>query len=341
MHGDGEKHLSLLKDFLKEFVVERGYDEDISAQSNSFDCGAFMCKFADCLFRQDQMKFSQKDMSVIRKEIEEIIRTEKLFIWQSSLQKLIDLNSMSTVNMCLRTKNRQLKHRLDQLWTENRQLKHRLDQLESSTSAQASSSRGRKQQSVTQQKEWQKEERPGFLNHLLTSEDRKFKSSPAGEVLYELLILYDKSLKLLKKRFMSQGPRTDCVRIKICLRDGIPCEQEEFTRDFSKKGGIFVDIPISCKLSDLSFVFDEMKLHPSKSPDYIITKVYCSLSHSYKKVGEIRREQVPNDNEKLISECLFGDESYIDVFVPLKRFFINSLLIDCVEIVLNVVCCHK
>uniref|UniRef100_A0A915E502 Uncharacterized protein n=1 Tax=Ditylenchus dipsaci TaxID=166011 RepID=A0A915E502_9BILA len=246
------------------------------------------------------------------------------FIWQSSLQKLIDLNSMSTVNMCLRTKNRQLKHRLDQLWTENRQLKHRLDQLESSTSAQASSSRGRKQQSVTQQKEWQKEERPGFLNHLLTSEDRKFKSSPAGEVLYELLILYDKSLKLLKKRFMSQGPRTDCVRIKIAFAMGFLVSRKN-SRGIFKEGGI------SCKLSDLSFVFDEMKLHP----------IYCSLSHSYKKVGEIRREQVPNDNEKLISECLFGDESYIDVFVPLKRFFINSLLIDCVEIVLNVVCCHK
>uniref|UniRef100_A0A915E356 Uncharacterized protein n=1 Tax=Ditylenchus dipsaci TaxID=166011 RepID=A0A915E356_9BILA len=46
MHGDGEKHLSLLKDFLKEFAVEGGYDEvnpslwigacakDIPTQSN-------------------------------------------------------------------------------------------------------------------------------------------------------------------------------------------------------------------------------------------------------------------------------------------------------------------
>uniref|UniRef100_A0A915EB70 Serine hydroxymethyltransferase n=1 Tax=Ditylenchus dipsaci TaxID=166011 RepID=A0A915EB70_9BILA len=74
--GEICQHLSLLKDFLKEFAVERGYDEvnpslwigacakDIPTQSNSFDCGAFVCKFADCLYRQDQMKFSQKDMSV-------------------------------------------------------------------------------------------------------------------------------------------------------------------------------------------------------------------------------------------------------------------------------------
>uniref|UniRef100_A0A915CQT1 Ubiquitin-like protease family profile domain-containing protein n=1 Tax=Ditylenchus dipsaci TaxID=166011 RepID=A0A915CQT1_9BILA len=70
----GKKHLSLLKDFLKEFAVERGYDEvnpsvwisdspkDILIQSNSFDCGAFVCKFANCLSREDQMKFSQNDM---------------------------------------------------------------------------------------------------------------------------------------------------------------------------------------------------------------------------------------------------------------------------------------
>uniref|UniRef100_A0A915DHM7 Ubiquitin-like protease family profile domain-containing protein n=1 Tax=Ditylenchus dipsaci TaxID=166011 RepID=A0A915DHM7_9BILA len=89
MYGE-ETFLKFDGDFLKEFAVERGYDEvnpslwigacakDIPTQSNSFDCGAFVCKFADCLSRQGQMKFSQKDMSVVRKEIEEMIRTEKL-----------------------------------------------------------------------------------------------------------------------------------------------------------------------------------------------------------------------------------------------------------------------
>uniref|UniRef100_A0A915E6Y7 Ubiquitin-like protease family profile domain-containing protein n=1 Tax=Ditylenchus dipsaci TaxID=166011 RepID=A0A915E6Y7_9BILA len=84
----GEK--DLLRDFLKEFAVERGYDEvnpsvwishspkDIPTQSNSFDCGAFGASLRTACLVKNQMKFSQNDMPLVRREIEEMIRAEKL-----------------------------------------------------------------------------------------------------------------------------------------------------------------------------------------------------------------------------------------------------------------------
>uniref|UniRef100_A0A915E6R8 Ubiquitin-like protease family profile domain-containing protein n=1 Tax=Ditylenchus dipsaci TaxID=166011 RepID=A0A915E6R8_9BILA len=96
LHGDGTKHANLIKGFVAEYVVERGYaTEDRSSyfltvdpsnwlcccpkQQNGFDCGVFVCKFAECVSRGSRMEYTQPQMAVIRKKIAEEILGGELF----------------------------------------------------------------------------------------------------------------------------------------------------------------------------------------------------------------------------------------------------------------------
>jgi len=42
---------------------------DIPHQQNGYDCGVFMCAYAECVSRDDAFFFSQRDMEVIRKRM--------------------------------------------------------------------------------------------------------------------------------------------------------------------------------------------------------------------------------------------------------------------------------
>uniref|UniRef100_A0A915D7I1 Ubiquitin-like protease family profile domain-containing protein n=1 Tax=Ditylenchus dipsaci TaxID=166011 RepID=A0A915D7I1_9BILA len=112
LHSDGTKHLNLLKDFLAEFAEERGYatvdpshwlclcPKDIPKQKNSFDCGVFVCKFAECFSRKGAMTFSQAHMAVIRNQMLEEIKCWKIVI-EIVKVTLLDVNAYSLCRFLL------------------------------------------------------------------------------------------------------------------------------------------------------------------------------------------------------------------------------------------------
>lgn len=97
MNGAGLKALHLLKDYMYRQTAEMhpemsreemGYDDyeiiersTCPQQSNSYDCGVFVCKMVDVLSRdRDVMSFGQKDMRNIRRRMAYEIITSKLLI---------------------------------------------------------------------------------------------------------------------------------------------------------------------------------------------------------------------------------------------------------------------
>uniref|UniRef100_A0A915CRS5 Ubiquitin-like protease family profile domain-containing protein n=1 Tax=Ditylenchus dipsaci TaxID=166011 RepID=A0A915CRS5_9BILA len=90
LHGDGTKHVNLIKDFVAEYAVERGYatedrssdfmtvdpsnwlcccPKDIPKQQNGLDCGVFVCKFAELLLSMNWFERSANDLCSYQKKI--------------------------------------------------------------------------------------------------------------------------------------------------------------------------------------------------------------------------------------------------------------------------------
>uniref|UniRef100_A0A915DIP6 Ubiquitin-like protease family profile domain-containing protein n=1 Tax=Ditylenchus dipsaci TaxID=166011 RepID=A0A915DIP6_9BILA len=100
LHGDGTKHMNLIKSFLAEHAMKKRYaaddplsgltvvdlsnwlcfcPKDIPEQKNGFDCGVFICKFAECVSRGGQFDFTPQQMAGIRKEMAKEILGGELF----------------------------------------------------------------------------------------------------------------------------------------------------------------------------------------------------------------------------------------------------------------------
>ncbi|XP_073236946.1 sentrin-specific protease-like [Porites lutea] len=73
-----------LRSFLKEESVKRGrtfleeqwldqYPQDIPKQDNAYDCGMFVCMFAEFLSRGDLPTFKQDDMPSMRRKVHDQI----------------------------------------------------------------------------------------------------------------------------------------------------------------------------------------------------------------------------------------------------------------------------
>uniref|UniRef100_A0A915DZI0 Ubiquitin-like protease family profile domain-containing protein n=1 Tax=Ditylenchus dipsaci TaxID=166011 RepID=A0A915DZI0_9BILA len=95
LHGDGSKYLSQVKEFLQVESVQKGYKgldpknwlafmdkyitnicllhteflQTIAMQQNAYDCGLFLCRFAEIASRMSQMNCVQQDVNRFRKQM--------------------------------------------------------------------------------------------------------------------------------------------------------------------------------------------------------------------------------------------------------------------------------
>ena len=72
LKNENLKCLRNLRNFLQEFcgqTYSTVLTRDIPMQSNSYDCGVFVCMYARCLAEKSDFNFSQQDTPTIRRHI--------------------------------------------------------------------------------------------------------------------------------------------------------------------------------------------------------------------------------------------------------------------------------
>ncbi|XP_022698137.1 sentrin-specific protease-like [Varroa jacobsoni] len=77
-HTDSVKKVNTIRDYLSEQMETQNMEyrtcsvhfiRDIPQQQNSYDCGVFVCKYAECIVLRKEMRFEQKQMSQFRSQI--------------------------------------------------------------------------------------------------------------------------------------------------------------------------------------------------------------------------------------------------------------------------------
>uniref|UniRef100_A0A915DNN5 Ubiquitin-like protease family profile domain-containing protein n=1 Tax=Ditylenchus dipsaci TaxID=166011 RepID=A0A915DNN5_9BILA len=91
-HGDGSRSISLIKNFLKEIAVQRGYEAldptnwlamnkkniSMQAKTNGNVCGVFVCQYAECVTQGREIDLSQETMDNLREKMSIEIRRGEL-----------------------------------------------------------------------------------------------------------------------------------------------------------------------------------------------------------------------------------------------------------------------